>query len=109
MIDHSLDRGAGLSFGEQTVDVDEAADVIRVVLDCYRRDFPKFPLWKRERMKLSFTTIEPLFKTGALIDWPGPAVAREWSLTCGVFDLLSFLRLRLASEQTFDLLVGDGI
>jgi hypothetical protein len=47
--------------------MDETADVIRVVLHRHRRDFPKFSLGERQRMKLRFTAIEPLFKTSALI------------------------------------------
>ena len=66
-IDHSLDRSATLSFSQESVYIDETADVIRVVLRRHRGDFPKFPLWESQRMKLGFTAIEPLFETSALI------------------------------------------
>jgi len=66
-IDHSLDRSATFSLSQESVHIDETADVIRVVLRRHRRDFPKFSLWESQRMKLGFTAIEPLFETSALI------------------------------------------
>ena len=66
-IDHSLDRSATLSFSQESVHIDETADMIRVVLRRHRRDFPNFSLWESQRMKLRFTAIEPLFETSALI------------------------------------------
>ena len=66
-IDHSLDRSATLALSQESVHIDETADVIRVVLHRHRRDFPKFSLWESQRMKLRFTTIKPLFETSALI------------------------------------------
>jgi hypothetical protein len=66
-IDHSLDRSATLSLSQESVHIDETADVIRVVLRRHRGDFPKFSLWESQRMKLGFTAIEPLFETSALI------------------------------------------
>jgi hypothetical protein len=67
-IDHSLDRSATLSLSQESVHIDQTADVIRVVLRRYRGDFPKFSLWESQRMKLGFTAIEPLFETSALVD-----------------------------------------
>ena len=45
-IDDQLDRSATLSFGQESLDLEETADVIRVVFKRDRRDFPKFPLWE---------------------------------------------------------------
>src|SRR4030095_3711772 len=66
-IDHSLDHSATLPLSQESVNIDETADVIRVVLRRHRGDFPKFSLWKSQRMQLGFTAIEPLFETSALI------------------------------------------
>jgi hypothetical protein len=66
-IDHSLDRSATLPLSQESVYIDETADVIRVILRRHRGDVPKFSLWESQRMKLGFTAVEPLFETSALI------------------------------------------
>jgi hypothetical protein len=66
-IDHSLNRSATLSLSQESVHIDETADVIRVAVRRHRGDFPKFSLWESQRIKLGFTAIEPLFETSALI------------------------------------------
>jgi hypothetical protein len=66
-IDHSLDRSATLSLSQESVHINETADVIRVAVRRHRGDFPKFSLWESQLMKLGFTAIEPLFETSALI------------------------------------------
>ena len=59
-------------------------------------------------MKLRFTTIEPLFKTSALISRHRDD-CMGFDLTLRVFDRLSLFGFGLASEEAFDFLVGNRV
>src|SRR5689334_6394436 len=66
-VDHALNGSPAIAFGEQSVDVDQATDVVRVVLDWDRGSLPQFALREGQGVKLRLTAFEPLFEAGAWI------------------------------------------